>query len=117
MGEQSERGDEELRREVALLAERRFLRTQAVVQDLSDSLLAISDIRGELGGWSRQLHMTFLPPLAFLGAGHALPAPPYSLGCWACLTGSVVEATACCSGRRCCLHGAMHDGASAHACG
>lgn len=47
VGEQSERGDEELRREVAQLAERRFLRTQAVVQDLSDSLLAIADIRGE----------------------------------------------------------------------
>ncbi len=47
VGEQSERGDEDLRREVALLAERRSLRTQAVVQDLSDTLLAISDIRGE----------------------------------------------------------------------
>ena len=50
VGEQSERGDEELRSEVQALAERRFLRTQAVIQDLSDSLLAISDIRGDSGG-------------------------------------------------------------------
>ena len=53
MGEQSDRGDEELRTEVQSLAERRFLRTQAVIQDLSDSLLAINDIRGVCEGLNR----------------------------------------------------------------
>lgn len=45
-GEQAEYGDSELRREVTALAERRLLRTLAVVQDVSDALLAIADIRG-----------------------------------------------------------------------
>ena len=42
----------ELRTEVALLVERRALRTQAVVQDVSDALLAISDIRGARPGFT-----------------------------------------------------------------
>lgn len=45
-GEQAEYGDSELRAEVRALQERRLLRTLALTQDISDALLAISDIRG-----------------------------------------------------------------------
>ena len=47
MGEQAINGDSELRKEVHALQERRLLRTLAVTQDVSDSLLALNDIRGE----------------------------------------------------------------------
>ena len=45
-GEQGYNGDSELRKEVRALQERRLLRTLAVVQDVSDSALALNDIRG-----------------------------------------------------------------------
>lgn len=45
-GEQAEYGDSELRAEVRALQERRLLRTLALTQDISDALLAVSDIRG-----------------------------------------------------------------------
>ena len=47
-GEQGYNGDSELRKEVRALQERRLLRTLAVVQDVSDSMLALNDIRGGL---------------------------------------------------------------------
>ena len=47
-GEQGYDGDSELRKEVAALQERRLLRTLAVIQDVSDSTLALNDIRGGL---------------------------------------------------------------------
>ncbi len=47
VGEQAIDGDSELRKEVHALQERRLLRTLAVTQDVSDSLLALNDIRGE----------------------------------------------------------------------
>ena len=46
-GEQGYDGDSELRKEVYALQERRLLRTLAVIQDVSDSMLALNDIRGE----------------------------------------------------------------------
>ena len=45
-GEQGYDGDSELRKEVRALQERRLLRTLAVIQDVSDSMLALNDIRG-----------------------------------------------------------------------
>ena len=47
-GEQGYNGDSELRKEVRALQERRLLRTLAGVQDGSDSMLALNDIRGGL---------------------------------------------------------------------
>lgn len=47
VGEQAYDGDSELRKEVQALQERRLLRTLAVIQDVSDSMLALNDIRGE----------------------------------------------------------------------
>ena len=46
VGEQAYDGDSELRKEVQALQERRLLRTLAVIQDVSDSMLALNDIRG-----------------------------------------------------------------------
>lgn len=50
VGEQAYDGDSELRKEVQALQERRLLRTLAVIQDVSDSMLALNDIRGEVPG-------------------------------------------------------------------
>ena len=41
--------DKALLMEVAQLRARRLLRTLAVVQDISDGLMALNDIQGELG--------------------------------------------------------------------
>ncbi|EIE18544.1 peroxisomal biogenesis factor 11 [Coccomyxa subellipsoidea C-169] len=46
---QAEYGDSELRAEVRALQERRLLRTLALTQDISDALLAVSDIRDGKG--------------------------------------------------------------------
>ncbi|CAK0785942.1 hypothetical protein CVIRNUC_009155 [Coccomyxa viridis] len=48
-GEQGYDGDSELRKEVRALQERRLLRTLAVIQDVSDSMLALNDIRDGQG--------------------------------------------------------------------
>ncbi|CAL5228416.1 g11547 [Coccomyxa viridis] len=52
VGEQAYDGDSELRKEVQALQERRLLRTLAVIQDVSDSMLALNDIRDGSGRFS-----------------------------------------------------------------
>ncbi len=57
VGEQGFDGDSELRKEVQALQERRLLRTLAVIQDVSDSTLALNDIRGNLFTSDCTLHI------------------------------------------------------------
>ena len=64
VGEQGFDGDSELRREVQALQKRRLLRTLAVIQDISDSSLALNDIRGDFSPLI--VHCTFLPILLIL---------------------------------------------------
>lgn len=48
--------------EVQSLRNRRLLRTLAMVQDLSDALMAINDVTGELAGRLGAFHVTGLLP-------------------------------------------------------
>ena len=66
VGEQGFDGDSELRREVQALQERRLLRTLAVIQDVSDSTLALNDIRGDLSTSHCPLHGSAHPAYSLL---------------------------------------------------
>jgi hypothetical protein len=69
-GEQAEYGDSELRAEVRALQERRLLRTLALTQDISDALLAVSDIRGAQFDSYRLLAVVFMQLRRFV-SGHS----------------------------------------------